>query len=101
MQSHAQNGEDKFILEFLHLISKDSILTKKKIACEFGAHDGWSNSNLRMVNEAGWPLIFIEADKKRFLQLQRKNASPNITLIMEFILKTPRDTLTIFSGKMT
>jgi len=85
MQSHAQNGEDKFILEFLHLISKNSILMKKKIACEFGAHDGWSNSNLRMVNEAGWPLIFIEADKKRFLQLQKKNVSPNITLIMEFI----------------
>ena len=85
MESYAQNGEDRFILEFLRSISNNSKLTKKMIACEFGAHDGWSNSNLRLINEAGWPLVFIEADKKRFLHLKKNNSSSDITLIMEYI----------------
>jgi hypothetical protein len=85
MQSYAQNGEDIFVLELIKWILKHPNPKSRLIACEFGAHDGKSNSNLRLISESGIPLIFIEANKKRFSKLVKAISGTNISAYLEFV----------------
>ena len=85
MESLAQDNEDIFLSHVLNSISKNTEFKGKKFLCEFGAHDGVSNSNLRRLNDLGWPLIFIEADKHRYCDLQQNILSDSIILLHEFV----------------
>ena len=62
---HSQIGQDGILEEIFKRIG-----IKKGFFCEFGAWDGVYLSNCRKLFEEGWSGVFIEANKKKFSDLQ-------------------------------
>tara|TARA_B100001765_G_C19465242_1_gene321233 strand:- start:168 stop:1049 length:882 start_codon:yes stop_codon:yes gene_type:complete len=84
MKSYSQFGEDLFLLDFFNKTNLN-----KGYFFEFGAWDGIYLSNCRLFYEQGWSGCFVEADKKKFLDLQKNYADkPKIKLLNEFINTT-------------
>lgn len=69
MNKYSQAGQDGIIEYIFNILG-----IKKGHFVEFGAWDGIYLSNCRKLFEEGWSGIFIEADKKRSLQLQKNYA---------------------------
>lgn len=68
-QKFSQWGEEGIIEKIFDLIDETR---KNKWCVEFGAHDGYSNSNTcYFIKEKGFSSVMIEADQKRFKQLQK------------------------------
>ena len=77
MKSYAQFGEDLILLDFFKKKKLD-----KGFFFEFGAWDGIYLSNCRMFYELGWQGCFIEADKKKFIDLKKNyHNDPKVKLI--------------------
>ena len=78
---YSQNGEDGVVNE---------ILNELKIAdgtcIEFGASKGKDNSNTFSLVEKGWKALYIEADKEKFLELEKATKKhPNVILANKFV----------------
>lgn len=63
---YSQYGEEGILAKILHELS-----IEKGFFLEFGAGDGITLSNTRFLAEAGWAGVCIEADDKRFVQLEK------------------------------
>jgi hypothetical protein len=88
----SQFGEDGIIEAIFKIIPQD---VQNKWCCEFGAWDGMHCSNTyNLVVNKGWTGIFIEANKKKFVDLQRtyKNFDKTI-LLNEFVNISGNNTL--------
>jgi len=63
---YSQAGQDGIKEHIVNVLG-----IKKGHFVEFGAWDGINVSNCRKLFEEGWSGVFIEADKKRFRELQK------------------------------
>ena len=63
---YSQNGEDGILQECL---IRMNLVPDQVSCCEFGAHDGRTNSNTRRLIDLGAKGCFIEADKPLFDRL--------------------------------
>jgi hypothetical protein len=88
LSNYAQNitsqfGEDGIIAEIIRIIG-DEI---PKYCVEFGAWDGKHLSNTwTLVNQQGWGVCYIEAERKRYLRLKQSYAiNPKVTAINDFV----------------
>ena len=78
---HSQIGQDGILEEIFKRVG-----IKKGFFCEFGAWDGVYLSNCRKLFEEGWSGVFIEADKKKFSDLQFNYKDyDHITCIYSFV----------------
>ncbi|MGA3286504.1 MAG: hypothetical protein ABSD46_03665 [Bacteroidota bacterium] len=74
---YSQAGQDGIIEHIFNVLG-----IEKGNFVEFGAWDGIYLSNCRKLFDEGWSGVFIEADKKKFLELQKNyNAIDRITCI--------------------
>lgn len=89
----SQFGEDGIIAEILRRLGADI----PKYCVEFGAWDGKHLSNTwSLVNQEGWSVCYVEADRKRFLDLRRSHAeNPRVTSINAYVTDngTPKTSL--------
>lgn len=70
---YSQTGEDGIVEKILEVIPQND-----KWCVEFGAWDGLFLSNTRnLIESRGYSAVLIEADKKRFLELQRNYSQRN------------------------
>ena len=84
MKSYSQFGEDLILLDFFNKTK-----LSKGFFFEFGAWDGIFLSNCRLLYEQGWKGCFVEADKKKFLDLEKNyHNESKIKLLNEFINTT-------------
>ena len=79
---HSQTGEDGIIEKILEIIPQ-----KDKWCVEFGAWDGLHLTNTRyLIDTKGYSAVLVEADKNRFLELQRNYSQrKGITTINKFV----------------
>ena len=79
----SQFGEDGIISEIIRTIGKDM----PKYCVEFGAWDGKHLSNTwDLVNRFGWGVCYIEANRKRYLDLKKSNDdNPRVTAINAYV----------------
>lgn len=81
MKSYSQFGEDLILVDFFNKLN-----LRNGFFFEFGAWDGIYLSNCRLLYERGWEGCFVEADKKKFLDLKKNyNNKPKIKILNEFI----------------
>ena len=73
---HSANGEDGIIKKLF----SDLDITNG-IVCEFGAHDGFHDSNTAALWEQNYQAILIEPDGKRFSQLQKNTSEHDVECI--------------------
>ena len=79
---HSQNGEDGIIEEILNRLSKHL----DKSCCEFGAWDGIHLSNCyNLINNKSFKGLFIEGDKKKFIDLQNNLEKTNSFGINKYV----------------
>lgn len=62
----SQNGEDGIVERIFEIAG-----TETRACCEFGAWDGVHLSNARALLLAGWSGVLIEADVRKFTELER------------------------------
>ena len=86
----SQFGEDGIIDQIFKIIPENE---QNHWSCEFGAWDGKHCSNIfNLIKNKGWTGILIEANKKKFSDLQETyRDAKNAVLINEFVN---------FSGRM-
>jgi hypothetical protein len=78
---HSQTGEDGIIQEILEVLPCNN-----NWCVEFGAWDGLFLTNTRhLIESKGFSAVLIEADKKRFHELQRNYSQNNVTTINRFV----------------
>ena len=78
---YSQNGEDGIIERICFFLK-----IQCGFFCEFGAWDGEHLSNCKALYEKGWAGLFIEGDKKRFLDLESNYKSASkIILLNEYV----------------
>ncbi len=63
---YSQNGEDGVIAEIIRRAQ-----LPRGWSCDVGAWDGRYGSNCYALVKRGWPCLMIEADPRKFLQLQQ------------------------------
>ena len=81
MKSYSQFGEDLILLDFFNKTKLN-----KGFFFEFGAWDGIYLSNCRLLYEKGWEGCFVEADKRKFIDLKKNyDNETKVKLINEFI----------------
>jgi hypothetical protein len=87
---HSQNGEDGIIAAVFSAIGEGD-----RWCCEFGAWDGIHFSNTRALIEAGWSALLIEADSRRFAELQANNAAfgDRVVAVNQLVTATGADRL--------
>jgi len=68
---YSQSGEDGIIDKIFNLLH-----IEEGYFVEFGAWDGVRLSNSRNLVENGWPGLLIEADPKKFADLEKKLPAP-------------------------
>ena len=83
---YSQTGEDGIIEKILETLPEND-----KWCVEFGAWDGLHLTNTRyLVESKGYSAVFIEADKNKFLDLQRNYAyQEGVTASTEIHSKNP------------
>lgn len=100
LSTHAENitsqfGEDGIIAEIIRIIGDDI----PKYCVEFGAWDGKHLSNTwTLVNQQGWGVCYVEAERQRYLNLKRSYANnPKVTAINAFVTdnSVPETTLKV------
>ena len=79
----SQFGEDGIIAEIVRVIGDDM----PKYCVEFGAWDGQHLSNTwALVNQLGWSVCYVEAERKRYLDLKKCYASNSkVTAVNAFV----------------
>lgn len=80
---HSQPGEDGIIEKILEILPESD-----RWCVEFGAWDGLYLTNTRhLISSKGFSAILIEADEKRFLELQRNYAhlEARVTIMNKFV----------------
>ena len=87
---HSQSGEDGIIAKILEVLPG-----RDKWCVEFGAWDGLYQSNTRhLIESAAYSAVLIEADRDKFLELQRNYAKfENVIPINEAVGFLPHDNL--------
>jgi hypothetical protein len=68
---HSQNGEDGLLKAIFEVIG-----TQNKWCFECGAADGVTISNTITLVEKGWTGIFVERNRRRFVEMERRHNSP-------------------------
>lgn len=80
---YSQNGEDGIIEEILNRLPKSSL---NYWCVEFGAWDGVHLSNTcRLIRERNYNAVLIEADIKKFRDLNNNFPSENVTKLNEWV----------------
>ena len=80
---YSQNGEDGIIEEILNRFPKSSLT---KWCVEFGAWDGVHLSNTcRLIRELNYSAVLIEADRKRFKDLNKNFPKQNVIKLNEWV----------------
>jgi hypothetical protein len=86
---YSQNGEDGVIKKLFSIIG-----TTNKFCCEFGAWDGrhFSNTHL-LINRQGWSGVQIEADTKKYKQLQKTYKNNSKVNCVNVLIDTDKNSL--------
>lgn len=85
---YSQNGEDGILEEVNRRLGIDK--NKEKFCVEFGAWDGKHLSNTFNLIKKGWKGVYIEGDKKKYLDLLKTSKKyPNITPVNKFVSINP------------
>jgi hypothetical protein len=82
MKDHSQFGETKLIADAVAAIESrgDKV---SRVACEFGAGDGFTLSNIRGLMDQGWEGIQLDKEKSTNIEVLQANiAAENVNIIL-------------------